>query len=219
MNKKDIKKDMLKYQEMNVYEQKLNDQNIFNILGIDEVGRGPLAGPVVIAGVILNNKKPIYGLDDSKKLKPSKREQLYEKIIKEAVAFEIVEVSVDFIDQNGIANAITYGVYKVIKNMQNKINIEHILIDYMKINIEHNHNIIKKGDQTSNSIAAASIIAKVYRDNILKKLAQKYSDYSFDTNMGYGTKKHVEVLHKNGIINGVHRKSFEPVKSIIKKEE
>lgn len=204
-----------RFKIMNEYEEALYEENMFNIIGIDEVGRGPIAGPVVIAGVILNAQKPILGLNDSKKLSFKKKLELDKQIRTQAIYYNICEISAKEIDEIGIANAIRKGVYQIIQKTQQLITLEHILIDYMKIDLPLKHTILKKGDQKSNSIAAASIIAKVYRDNLMIKLAQKYPQYSLDTNMGYGTKAHITAIKEHNIIKELHRESFEPIKTIV----
>lgn len=204
------------YEKLNKHENELYKKGYFNILGIDEVGRGPLAGDVVIAGVILDPNVPIYNLNDSKKLTENKRNTLSEEIIKKAKCYSIVSVPVNIIIEKGINYAIIYGVNKIIENISFQVNIDFILIDYMKIDLELEHLILKKGDSISNSIAAASIIAKVYRDRKMIELKDKYPNYLFEKHKGYGTKKHIEAIKEYGIIKGLHRENFEPIKSFLK---
>lgn len=210
--------DQERYIRMHQLEINLYEQDIFHIIGIDEVGRGPLAGDVVVAGVILDPNKPIYGLNDSKKISKKKIPLLAEEIKKNCLAYKISPIKVKDIDQLGINGAITKGVNEVIKYFLEKKIMDYILIDYMKIDLKYPHLILKKGDATSNSIAAASIIAKNYRDEELKELSKKYPYYGWENNAGYGTKQHRESIEKYGIVEGIHRKSFEPIKSKIKEK-
>ncbi len=209
---------MNEFKKMNKYEEEayLDGDNI--ILGIDEVGRGPIAGDVTVAGVILDKNKKIIGLNDSKKLSKIKREELDIKIRENCIDFEIVSISPTKIDEIGISNAIREAVFILIDNISKRNKIDKILIDYMKIDLDIKHLILKKGDTLSNSIAAASIIAKVNRDKNLCKIDKKYPEYGFSTHVGYGTKKHIEAIKKLGIIEGVHRKTFEPVKSFVREK-
>ncbi|MCK9223964.1 MAG: ribonuclease HII [Candidatus Muirbacterium halophilum] len=195
------------------FEDKLiSGLNIKYIAGVDEVGRGPLAGPVVVCAIILpcdyNNKK----INDSKKLSKKLREQLYTDIINNAISYSIVETSVEEIDKLNILNA----TKKSMEIAVNKLSPlpDFILTDYVRINSNiHQLNLIK-GDSISITIAASSIVAKVHRDRIMIEYSKKYPVYEWETNMGYGTKKHIEAIKKNGWTD-LHRKSFEPVKSMI----
>ncbi len=207
---------MKEFKYMNRYEEEAYLEGHNFILGIDEVGRGPIAGEVTVAGVILDKKKKIIGLNDSKKLSKKKRQELSLEIKKKCLDYEIVSLSADKVDEIGISNAIREAVYELINNLSKRIKIDKILIDYMKIDLSINHLILKKGDANSNSIAAASIIAKVHRDGLLEKLDTLYPEYGFASHVGYGTKKHIEAIKKLGIIEGVHRKTFEPIKTFIK---
>ncbi len=207
---------MKEFKYMNRYEEEAYLEGDNFILGIDEVGRGPIAGEVTVAGVILNKENKILGLNDSKKLSKSKREELSIKIKEKCLDYEIVSLSAKEVDELGISNAIRKAVYILIDNLSKRIKIDKILIDYMKIDLDIKHLILKKGDANSNSIAAASIIAKVHRDHLLEKIALKYPEYGFENHVGYGTKKHIEAIKELGIIKGVHRESFEPIKSFIK---
>ena len=184
------------------------------ILGIDEAGRGPLAGPVVVAGVILNPDYNNAEIKDSKKLSESKRNELFQTIQKNAVKI-IVEISWEKeIDELNILGATIACFKRIIGKAKNIPNT--ILIDGNKVPI-HGKNIeyIKKGDSKSLSIASASIIAKVTRDNIMKQLDYIFPNYGFKNNKGYGTKKHIEAIQKYGSLP-IHRKSFKPVLDYIK---
>lgn len=177
------------------------------IAGIDEAGRGPLAGPVVCACVImpLEEDMIIEGIDDSKKLSAKKREGLYEKIIQRAKAYSIVEIDEKTIDEINILQATKLGMKKALETLQIKPDI--VLIDAVKIDSEINQDNIIKGDALSYNIAAASILAKVYRDRLMIKLDERFAGYGFAQHKGYGTKLHVEALKKLGA-TAVHRKSF-----------
>ena len=182
------------------------------IAGIDEAGRGPLAGPVVCACVImpLDEDKIIEGIDDSKKLSPKKREMLYEKIIKTALAYSIVEIDEKTIDQINILNATKLGMKKALESLG--ILPDLVFIDAVKIDTLVKQENIIKGDTLSYNIAAASILAKVYRDRLMCELDAKYPQYNFAKHKGYGTKEHLLLLKKFGKCP-LHRDSF--IKKII----
>ncbi|WP_147532105.1 ribonuclease HII [Bacillus marasmi] len=201
-----------KFQEMSQYEQKLRKQGFQNIAGIDEVGRGPLAGPVVAAAVILPENIYLPGLDDSKKLSEQKREELYEQIITGAVAYQVGIISAEEIDQINIYEATKKAMLTSIAGLSTKP--DYLLIDAMKLTTPYPYEAIIKGDAKSISIAAASIVAKVTRDRMMKELHEQYPDYGFASNMGYGTKEHMDALQVVGI-TPYHRKSFAPIKDYI----
>lgn len=186
------------------YEKKFNNKII---AGIDEAGRGPLAGPVVCAAVImpLNNNDIVEGINDSKKLTAKKREFLYEKIIEKALAYYICEVDEKTIDKINILNSTKLGMQTCLEKL--KIKPEIVLTDAVKINTVINQENIIHGDALSYNIAAASILAKVYRDNIMIKLDKKYPQYNFAKHKGYGTKLHIDNLKKFGPCP-IHRKTF-----------
>lgn len=183
------------------------------LAGIDEAGRGPLAGPVVCACVImpLDKNSIIDGVNDSKKISAKKREELYEKIIQTAISYAIVEVDAETIDKINILNATKQGMIKAL----NSLNIvpDTVLIDAVKLDIDIPQENIIKGDAKSYNIAAASILAKVYRDNLMKKIAQQYPQYQFEKHKGYGTKLHIEKLLQYGKCD-IHRNSF--IKNFLK---
>ncbi len=185
--------------------------------GIDEAGRGTLVGPVVAACVFIpkeNKNLPIWNeINDSKKLSAKKREYLYDKI-RQSCYCGIGQATIEEIDDINILNATMLAMKESYKNME--FSTEISLIDGNRApEIENNIQTIIKGDSKSISIAAASIIAKVYRDNLLKKLGEEYPEYKWDKNSGYGTKEHLEAIYKYGI-TPYHRKSFAPIKNIIK---
>ena len=187
------------------YEDKY--KNLGLIAGIDEAGRGPLAGPVVCACVImpLEEDKIIQGINDSKKLTEKKREELYEKIINTAIDYCIVPIDEKTIDQINILNATKLGMEKALNGLKYTPNV--VLIDAVKINTDIKQENIIKGDAKSYNIAAASILAKVFRDNFMKSLAEKYPNYHFDKHKGYGTKDHISALKEFGKCE-IHRDSF-----------
>ena len=194
------------------YERDLLNQGITLIGGIDEVGRGPLVGPVVASCVILPVNYQLEGLTDSKKLTEKKREKFYEIIKKDAISIGIGVISEEMIDKVNIYEATKLAMCEAIKNCH--IKPEHLLIDAMKLDIDIPHTSIIKGDAKSLSIAAASVIAKVTRDHMLDELDEIYPMYDFRKNKGYPTKKHLDAIKEYGIIKE-HRKTFGPVKEYI----
>lgn len=178
-----------------------------NICGIDEAGRGPLAGPVYAAAVILPLGLEIYGLNDSKKLSEKKREQLFPVICEKALAYSVGFATEQEIDEINILNATFLAMKRAVEGL--KIKPDYALVDgnrYPKIG-GVTEEIVIKGDAKSMSIAAASILAKVSRDRFMLKLHEQYPEYQFDKHKGYGTKAHYEALKKYGI-SPVHRRTF-----------
>ena len=190
------------------YERELNKKGIKLIAGVDEVGRGPLIGPVVAAAVILPVDFKLEGLTDSKKLSEKKREQFYQIIEKEAIAIGIGIIDEKRIDEINIYAATKEAMYMAISNL--KIKPEHILIDAMPLELEIPTTSIIKGDLLSITISAASVIAKVTRDHMLYEMDREYPMYDLKNNKGYGTKKHIEAIKKYGITK-YHRLSYKPV--------
>ncbi|MCI8347583.1 MAG: ribonuclease HII [Bacilli bacterium] len=197
------------------YEKKLKGQGISLIAGVDEVGRGPLVGPVVAACVILPDKFDLEGLTDSKKLSEKKREQFYEKIKKQAISIGVGIIDEKKIDEINIYEATKLAMKEAISNCN--IKPEHILIDAMPLNVNIPTTSIIKGDLKSITISAASVIAKVERDRMLLELDKKYPMYDFKNNKGYPTKKHLEAIEKYGILDD-HRKSYKPISDYIQKQ-
>ncbi len=191
------------------YEKDLYKRGYKDILGLDEVGRGPLAGPLVVAGVILDKKKRIKGLDDSKKLTAKKRELLYDEIVEKAFHVDVQFISVAEIDKINVLEATKKAMRMIIERSHH----DFILIDAVDLKIKESKSIIK-GDANSASIAAASIIAKVTRDRFMDELHNEHPEYDFIHNKGYGTKKHMEALEKHGFVVGVHRVSFAPIQKL-----
>lgn len=200
--------------EMDKYEKELYSKGIKYIGGVDEVGRGPLIGPVVAACVVLPKNFYLEGLTDSKKVSEKKREIFYDYIIKNAVAYGIGIVGPKIIDEINIYEATKKAMMIAIEEVREKIKLEHILIDAMKLDLDIPSTSIIKGDSKSISIAAASIIAKVTRDRMMYELDEKYPQYEFRKHKGYPTKKHLIAIKKYGLIEG-YRQSYGPVKEVI----
>ena len=203
-------------EDLYIYEKELIDSGISLIGGIDEVGRGPLVGPVVASCVILPLNYKLDGLTDSKKLSEKKREKFYDILMHDAISIGIGIISEKVIDEVNIYEATKLAMVDAISNM--KIKPEHVLIDAMKLDIDIPSTSIIKGDAKSLSIAAASVIAKVTRDRMLIELDEKYPMYDFKNNKGYPTKKHLEAIDKYGIIDE-HRRSYGPVRDYIEEKE
>ena len=196
---------------MLAYEKELYTQGIQLIAGVDEVGRGPLAGPVVAAAVILPKACKIPGLNDSKKIPKSKHKEIYEAVLQNAIAIGIGVKGNHVIDQVNIYEATKLAMMEAIGQLEPQP--QHLLIDAMKLDLPIPQTSIIKGDANSLSIAAASIVAKVTRDQMMEEFDREYPGYDFAQNAGYGTAKHLAGLDKLGV-TPIHRRSFEPVKSM-----
>ena len=194
------------------YEKALYENGVELIAGIDEVGRGPLAGPVVAAAVILPKGCKIRYLNDSKKIPKSKHEAIYNEIIEHAVAVGVGVKDAAVIDQVNIYEATKLAMLEALGQLVQEP--EHLLIDAMKLDTSIPQTSIIKGDANSLSIAAASIVAKVTRDRMMAVYDKEFSGYGFAKNAGYGTSEHLESLNKLGI-TPIHRKTFEPIKSMV----
>lgn len=175
------------------------------IAGIDEAGRGPLAGPLVCACVIMPKTDLIEGINDSKKLSPKKREELFEQIVQTALAYSIIEIDEKTIDELNILNATKLGMKKALEALAVKPEI--VFTDAVQIETDLPQKNIIHGDGLSYNIAAASILAKVHRDRLMQKLSLQYPQYQFAQHKGYGTKLHIEKLKEFGPCP-LHRKSF-----------
>ncbi len=197
------------------YENELFKQGIEIIGGTDEAGRGPLYGPVVAACVVLPKNFKLEGLNDSKKLSEKKRNLFYNYLIQNTT-YGIGIISPEEIDKINIYEASRKAMIKAIKEVQKKIKLQYVLSDAMPIDIEIPVMPIIKGDAKSISIAAASVIAKVTRDNIMYEIDKKYPNYDFKSHKGYPTKKHIEAIEKYGLIKG-YRKTYGPIKNYLEK--
>ena len=190
------------------FERALQAKGLQYIAGVDEVGRGPLAGPVVCAAVImpLDEDKLVVGVDDSKKLSEKKREQLAEEIKARALCYTIVEIDEKTIDEINILEATRLGMKKAIESLE--IPPEVVLTDgNMTIDTHFPQRSVVHGDALSYSIGAASIIAKVYRDNMMDEFAKTYPQYGFEKNKGYGTAAHIQGIKEHGLCP-IHRRTF-----------
>ena len=196
---------------MLAYEKECYAREIELIAGVDEVGRGPLAGPVVAAAVILPKGCKISGLNDSKKIPKSKHKEIYEAVLQNAIAIGIGVKDNHVIDQVNIYEATKLAMMEAIGQLEPQP--QHLLIDAMKLDLPISQTSIIKGDANSLSIAAASIVAKVTRDQMMEEFDKEYPGYDFAQNAGYGTANHLAGLHKLGV-TPIHRRSFEPVKSM-----
>lgn len=202
--------------DMYRYERKYWNQGNEYILGLDEAGRGPWAGPLVVAGCILPKCYKNDEINDSKKLSMKKRERLFDEIIKSAIAYDILFISAQDVDKLNPKQASINGMYEVFSSI--KPTAQVVLIDAEKVpKIKAKTESIIKGDAKSISIAAASILAKVARDRYMIEIANKYPEYHFDNNKGYGTIEHLKAIQKFGPIKDFHRFSYRPIKEIIKK--
>ncbi len=187
-----------------------------HIAGLDEAGRGPLAGPVVAAAVILPPGERYQGITDSKKLRPAERERGYDLICEKALAFAISEVSQEEIDALNILVASRKAMERAVRGLP--LVPDFLLIDgIVPLEIELPQKCIKKGDQRSQSVAAASILAKVTRDRLMEAYHQQYPQYNFKKNKGYGTREHMEALQAHGFCP-IHRRSFRGVKELLASE-
>ena len=196
------------------YERELINQGITLIAGVDEVGRGPLVGPVVTAAVILPLNYKLDGLTDSKKLSEKKRDKFYDIIMHDAISVGIGIKDEKIIDEVNIYEATTLAMVEAINNLN--VKPEHVLIDAMPLDINIPTTSIIKGDAKSLSIAAASVIAKVTRDRMMYELDKKYPMYGFGKHKGYPTKAHIGAINKYGIIPG-YRLTYGPVKDYLEK--
>ena len=176
------------------YERQMQQKGHTLIGGVDEAGRGPLAGPVVVAGVVMPLDDLIEGVNDSKKLSEKKREKLYDEIVKKAISWHVAIVDAERIDEINILNATKEGMLQCVENL----GASCVLIDAVKLDSRVETVSIIKGDQLSYNIAAASIIAKVTRDRLMKQYALEYPKYQFEKHKGYGTALHVSLLKEYG---------------------
>lgn len=202
------------------FDKSLRETNhVTWIAGFDEAGRGPLAGPVSSAGVVLPADYHNDMINDSKKLTDKERRVLFEEIKKVAIAYSVILVPVETIDEINILEADRLGMETCLIEIMKKTQVDYLITDYMKLHTKIPTLSIAKGDATSLSVAAASILAKVTRDDYMIELDKKYPQYQFKKNKGYGTKAHLEALKQYGYVSGVHRLTFEPIKSMVNHTE
>jgi ribonuclease HII len=196
--------------------QQLLDAGARWVAGVDEVGVGPLAGPVVAAAVVLPERVDLPGLDDSKKLTPAARERLAAGIHEQAVAVRVAEVSRDEIDRTNILRASLEAMRRAVTGLD--VQPDHVLVDARTIpGVDAPQTPIVHGDAEDGSIAAASIVAKVHRDAIMQQLHERYPGYGFGRHMGYPTRQHLEALRRLGP-TPVHRRSFSPVSQLVQRD-
>lgn len=200
---------------MYFYEAELYKKGKSYLCGVDEVGRGSMIGPVITAAVILDPNKKIDGLNDSKKVSPKKRKELEIKIKAHAIAWAIGEASIAEVDSLNVYQATKLAMKRAIEALE--IQPDAVLIDAMPLDLEVESLSLIKGDSKSASIAAASIIAKEYRDRLVSQEASQYPAFDFHKNKGYLTKKHREMLELYGP-TPYHRQTFEPVKTLLSKK-
>ena len=200
-------KEIERLNKLKEIENNLYPKGFQKICGIDEAGRGPLAGPVVIAGVIMPKDSMIEGVNDSKKVSEKKREILYDLILEEAIDYYVAVIGQDIIDEINILNATKQGVTEIVEGLKEKPDL--ILVDALThINTKGiPYDSIIKGDAKCYSIAAASIIAKVTRDRIMRQWDEVYPQYGFISHKGYGTAKHIQAIKEYGLCP-IHRRSF-----------
>ena len=210
---KKVLEEQQRLEAMYAYEDSFYEEGKFLVAGVDEVGRGPIAGPVTVAAVILPPHCKLVGLNDSKKLTPEKRDALFDQIMEVAVAIHCVSYEVEKIDTLNIYEATRQAMYEAIRNLP--VQAEAVLSDAMKLpDLEVPVESLIKGDSKSASIAAASIVAKVTRDRFMESMDEEYPGFGFAIHKGYYTELHKEAVEQQGV-TPLHRKSFEPIKSII----
>lgn len=198
-----------------IFERKLHDEGYTLIAGVDEVGRGPLAGPVAATAIIMPKDCYIEGVTDSKKVSPKKRKELKKQILERAIAVSTIFINEKIIDEVNIYEATKLAMYQAINGLDPKP--DYVLIDAMPLDLDIPHESIIKGDEKSFTIACASIIAKEARDELMDEFDQKYPEYDFKQNKGYPTKKHRNALLTYGV-TPIHRRTYGPVKVAIQKQ-
>lgn len=196
------------------YERALWQAGNRYVVGMDEVGRGPLAGPVVTCAVILDNRFDLVEVTDSKMLSRRERERLYLRIVDEAVEVSIAVNSPAVIDQLNIYRATQDAMIRAVHKLHHQPS--HLIVDAVPLSLSIPQTTLIKGDQKSISVAAASIVAKEYRDHLMADYARLYPGYDFENNMGYGTKQHLAGLEKHGV-TPIHRRTFAPVPRFLSK--
>ncbi|MGC9121081.1 MAG: ribonuclease HII [Sulfurihydrogenibium sp.] len=190
---------------MDSLEKQLFNYGYRYVAGIDEAGRGPIAGPLVVAAVVFKTNQKPFVYNDSKKLSEKERFNLYQEIVENALSYSIAVIDNEKIDTVGISEALKEGVYEVIRNLQ--LEPDFFILDHINVDLKSESISISKADEVSHTVAAASILAKVTRDQIMLKFSNEYPNFSFDKHKGYGTKQHYEEIKKYGI-TPIHRKSY-----------
>ncbi len=204
---------MKETKDMYIKENELRKRGFKIVAGVDEAGRGPLAGAVFAAAVILDENNPIEGLNDSKKLSEKQREKLFDEIVEKAVSYSVASVSNEEIDKINILNATFMAMNKAVNSLD--VEPDFVIIDGNRIkDMKYPHETIVKGDSSSASIAAASILAKVSRDREMEMLDKIYPEYNFKKHKAYGTKEHLELIKKFGP-SPIHRKTFKGVREYV----
>lgn len=206
------KQALQQHEEIQAYEQDLFQKGYHFIAGLDEAGRGPIAGPVVAAAVILPKEHSLIGLTDSKKLSKKQRDFFYEEIKKQAISYSVQEIDVETIDEINIYQASKRAMQLAVEGLS--IEPDYLLVDAMHIPLNIEQTSLIKGDQKSLSIAAASVLAKVTRDQMMSEWDQTYPGYGFSAHSGYGTPTHLEAMKQQGV-TPIHRRSFQPVKDLL----
>ncbi|WP_059104628.1 ribonuclease HII [Shouchella shacheensis] len=199
------------HEEMTTYERQLHEKGYQLIAGVDEVGRGPLAGPVVAAACVLPRDFKLLGLTDSKKLTKAQREDFAAYIQDHAVCWQVASVDAEDIDDLNILQATKKAMINAITSLQDEV--DYLLLDAIELSHPAPQTSLIKGDAKSVSIAASSVLAKVWRDHYMEKLAAKHPEYGFERNVGYGTKDHLEAIRRYGATSE-HRRSFQPVATL-----
>ncbi len=190
---------------MDSLEKQIFKEGYRYIVGIDEAGRGPIAGPLVVSAVVFKSNQKPFVYKDSKKLSPKERKTLYKDIIENTVSYSIVVIDNEKIDSMGISSALKEGVYKAVKNLT--ICPDFAILDHINVDLGIDSISIAKADELSHTVAAASVLAKVSRDKIMEEFAKQYPQFSFDKHKGYPTKQHYEEIKMYGI-TPIHRKSY-----------
>ncbi len=204
---------MIDVESLLTYEKMYLDRGCRYICGVDEVGRGPLAGPVTVAAYVTDFSRLTEGVNDSKKLSEKKREKLFSELKDNAVCYNVVSLDNNVIDKINILNATKQAMKQAIEGLTVKPDV--VLIDAVELDIPYRTHSIIRGDALSYSIAAASIVAKVTRDRFMTELDAVFPEYGFASNKGYGSKKHIEALLKYGP-TPLHRKTF--IRNFVKDE-
>lgn len=204
--------------ELELYDEQIRtEENVLNIAGFDEAGRGPLCGPVACGGCVLPRDYYFPFIDDSKKLTPKERKKAFDKIKKVALAYSVQLIYPEEIDKINILEASRLGMELCLKEIEKELKVDYIVTDYMKLHTSIPVRAIPKGDATSQCVAAASILAKVTRDEYMEEMDKRYPEYLLAKHKGYPTKAHIQLLEEHGVIKGFYRESYNPVKIVLEK--